>query len=147
MELRRHLVPPQKMPRMPRFRARSFGQRLEQLRRDEHAADVVVRLEQRERLIDDMALVRLDLIHLRGLDEFDHPRGSRSTQNEMPPRAARDARRRAQPRGRTVPPSASRCPSESARRQRVAERLVVERKSSMLIRDFGTPVDPPVSNV
>ena len=53
-------VPPQKMPRDAGLLQRDLlGQRFEQLRRGEHAPDVVVRLEQRQRLIDDVALVGL----------------------------------------------------------------------------------------
>ncbi len=48
-------------------------QRLEQLRRREHAADVVTGLEYRDRLIDDVALVGLEVIHPAFLDELDDP--------------------------------------------------------------------------
>ena len=74
MELRRHLGAAAEDAANARLLQRDLlGQRLEQLGRDEQAADVVVRLEQRQRLIDHVALVRLHLIHLARLQQLDDP--------------------------------------------------------------------------
>ena len=49
------------------------GQRLEQLRRREHAPDIVARLKNRHRLIDHMIFVGAEMLHPALLDQFDHP--------------------------------------------------------------------------
>ena len=48
-------------------------ERLEQLRRREHALDVVAGLQDRHRLIDDVILVRLEVLAPPLLDQLDHP--------------------------------------------------------------------------
>ena len=48
-------------------------QRLEQLGRREHAADVVAGLQDRDRLIDDVILVGLEVLAPSLLDQLDHP--------------------------------------------------------------------------
>ena len=48
-------------------------QRLQQLRRREHAADVVAGAEDRDRLVDDVVLVGLEVIHPALLDQLDDP--------------------------------------------------------------------------
>src|SRR5262249_15725266 len=50
-------------------------ERLEQLRRREHAADVVARFQNRDRLIDHVILVRLEMLAPPLLDELDDPAG------------------------------------------------------------------------
>jgi hypothetical protein len=47
--------------------------RLEQLRRREHAADVVPRLQDRDGLIDHVILVRLEVLAPTVLQQLDHP--------------------------------------------------------------------------
>ena len=72
-------VPPQKMPVMPGLRdARALllqplAQGVEQLRRGEHALDVVPGREDRHRLVDAVFLVGLQVLHPALLDELDHP--------------------------------------------------------------------------
>ena len=58
-------VPPQKTPVMPAFFSEIFSQGLQQLRRGEHAVDVSCALQQRQRLFDDVLLVRLGIIASR----------------------------------------------------------------------------------
>src|SRR6185369_6561948 len=45
----------------------------EQLRRRKHAVNVVARPKNRDRLIDDVVLVGLELIHPTLLNQLDHP--------------------------------------------------------------------------
>ena len=72
-------MPPQKMPVMPAFAmldpsfSSRLAQRVEQLRRGEHALDVVPGGEDRHRLIDAVLLVRLQVLHPALLDELDDP--------------------------------------------------------------------------
>ena len=72
-------VPPEKMPVMPALRMRRAHrlepqrQRLEQLRRREHALDVVAGAEDRDRLIDDVILVGLQVLGPALLDQLDDP--------------------------------------------------------------------------
>ena len=72
-------VPPEKMPVMPvslQAAAAFFqrqAQRFDQLRRAEHAFDVVAGAENRDRLIDAMLLVRFELLHPAFFDELDDP--------------------------------------------------------------------------
>ena len=49
------------------------GERFEQLRRREHASDIVARLKDGHRLIDHMIFVRLEMFAPALLDELDHP--------------------------------------------------------------------------
>ena len=61
-------VPPEKIPVIPAFRMRGAHrlepqrERLEQLRRREHALDVVTGLQDRDGLIDDVILVGLEVL-------------------------------------------------------------------------------------
>ena len=72
-------VPPEKMPVMPVslnvlpcFSSASHSD-FEQLRRGEHALDVVPGGEDRERLVDAVLLVRFEVLHPALLDELDDP--------------------------------------------------------------------------
>ena len=59
---------------MPIFLQRHlFAERFEQLGRGEHAADVVVRAQQREPLLDHVLLVGFGLFDLAALDQLDDP--------------------------------------------------------------------------
>ena len=72
-------VPPQKMPVMPVSLnvlpcfSSAVAERFEQLRRGEHALDVVPGREDRQRLVDAVLLVRLQVLHPALLDELDDP--------------------------------------------------------------------------
>ena len=72
-------VPPEKMPVMPILRivvpidSSRKRERLEQFRRGEHAPDVVPRLENGHRLIDDVRLVGLEVLAPAFLDQLDDP--------------------------------------------------------------------------
>ena len=50
-----------------------MAQRLEQLRRGEHALDVVAGAKDRQRLVDAVLLVRFEVLHPALLDELDDP--------------------------------------------------------------------------
>ena len=141
-------VPPEKMPVMPvsREAAAAFfqrqAQRLDQLRRAEHALHVVPGAEDRDRLIDAVLLVRFEVLHPALLDELDDP-----------PRIEIDAEANAaamlgqvldrQPQ----PPRAGRAEHQPVRaqrkillRQRVAEQRVVDAKvfdRDAALRDAG----------
>ena len=72
-------VPPEKMPVMPASRQAAAAlfqrqaQRFDQLRRAEHAFDVVAGAEDRDRLVDAMLLVGFELLHPALLDQLDDP--------------------------------------------------------------------------
>ena len=55
------------------FSSSRSAQRLEQLRRGEHALDVVPGAEDRDRLIDAVLLVRFEVLHPALLDQLDDP--------------------------------------------------------------------------
>ena len=74
-------VPPAKMPgdagvlQARPVRLQSIGQRLEQLGRGEQALDVVTGRQHRDRLVDHVVLIGLEVLHPALLDELDHPPG------------------------------------------------------------------------
>ncbi len=74
MELGRHLGAAAEDARDAQLLQRHpLAQRFEELRRGEDALDVVVRLHQRQRLVDDVALVELHFLEGVALQELDHP--------------------------------------------------------------------------
>ena len=115
---------------MPELLERDLlAERLEQLRRREQAADVVVRAQQRERLVDHVLLVASAMSRMSpALRSLITQRGSRSTMKQMPPRCwarcSTARRRRRGPLGPTVQPVGAL--GEELLGQRVAEGLVVD---------------------
>ena len=98
------------------------GQGVEQLRRREHALDVVVGRQDGHRLVDDVFLVRLEVLHPALLDELDRPSADRDRRRSRCRRGTgRDARRPAAAgAGRTGRASASWSPWESTCSGRVS---------------------------
>ena len=125
-------VPPQKTPVMPALLQRDLlAERLQQLRRREQAADVVVRAQHGERLVDHVLLVAPPPRRAcPSSGSLMTQRGSRSTMKQMPPRCC--ARCSTARRSRRGPRGPDRQPVGALREelvgQRVAERLVVERE-------------------
>ena len=129
MELRRHLgAAAEHAGDAGLLQRDALAQRFEQLRRGEQALDGVVRLEERQRLVDDVALVELHHLHLAHLDQLDHP-----ARIEIDHEADAAAMLREMFDGEPQPARAARAdhqPVSALRklvvRQRLAEQLVVD---------------------
>ena len=112
---------------MPRFSS-SSRQRLEQLRRGEHAADVVAGAEDRDGLIDAVILYGSRCSIQPFLISLITQRGSRSTQKQMPPRCWHEVldRQPQPPRTGGAEHQPVRALGEILVGQRLAEQLVVD---------------------
>ena len=131
----------------PSFSSRP-AQGVEQLRRREHALDVVVGRQDRHRLIDDVLLVGLEVLHPALLDELDDPaRIEIDAEADAAAVLAQVLDRQPQPaRAGRAEHQPVRSLGEVLVGQRVAEHLVVDPvKSSTTTRLLGMPVVPPVS--
>ena len=128
------------MPDLPDRRAHRLQpqrQRLEQLRRGEHAADVVVGLQDRDRLVDHVVLVGLQVLAPALLDQLDHPaRVEVDAEGDAAAVLGQVLHRQAQaPRARRAQHQPVRAAREVLVGQRLAEDLVVG--AEVLTRDAG----------